>query len=78
MGNTHKIYLASSWRNQYQPKMVETLQAEGHDVYDFRNPPNGSGFGWEQLDPNWESWPVRSYREALRHPIAEAALYGAL
>lgn len=46
----HRIYLASSWRNEAQPGAVEALRDMGHEVYDFRNPPNGAGFGWEQLD----------------------------
>lgn len=49
-----KIYVASSWRNEFQPRVVEELRALGHDVYDFRNPPNKSGFGWEQVNPNHE------------------------
>ena len=46
----HRIYLASSWRNPDQPATVAALRDMGHEVYDFRNPPNGAGFGWEQLD----------------------------
>ena len=36
-----KIYVASSWRNEYYPEVVEKLREAGHDVYDFRNPPSG-------------------------------------
>lgn len=43
------VYVASSWRNPVQPLVVKTLQGEGVDCYDFRNPPNGAGFGWEQV-----------------------------
>ena len=50
------------------------LRKCGHEVYDFRNPPKKSGFGWEQVMPNY----VRSgtvepeeYRAALQHPIAK-------
>ena len=32
------IYVASSWRNAYQPEVVARLRSEGHSVYDFRNP----------------------------------------
>jgi len=35
-----RIYLASSWRNEEQPFLVKMLEAEGHLVYDFRNPMN--------------------------------------
>lgn len=37
-----KIYVASSWRNEYQPMIIPVLLSMGHEVYDFRNPPNGS------------------------------------
>ncbi len=33
-----KIYVASSWRNERQPAIIERLRAEGHNVYDFRKP----------------------------------------
>jgi len=33
-----KFYVASNWRNQYQPRVVELLRLMGHEVYDFRNP----------------------------------------
>ena len=35
-----RIYVASSWRNKYFPEVVECLRAEGHEVFDFRNPPH--------------------------------------
>ena len=42
-----KIYVASSWRNEYYPEVVAKLREAGHDVYDFRNPPSGDpGFKW--------------------------------
>jgi hypothetical protein len=67
-----RIYLASSWRNEVQPAVVERLRAEGHAVYDFRNPPNGTGgFKWADIDPDWESWSPERYRALLlAHPIA--------
>lgn len=67
-----KIYVASSWRNTFQPEVVEKLRQAGHEVYDFRNPPNGSGgFAWSDIDPNWENWNTEEYFTALEHPIAE-------
>jgi hypothetical protein len=71
-----RIYLASSWRNPQQPELVTTLRAEGHEVYDFRNPPGGSGFGWEQLDPDWNrdapagQTSVWTYLDMIDHPVA--------
>ena len=36
-----RIYLASSWRNPWQPSVLKALREAGHEVYDFRNPPHG-------------------------------------
>lgn len=64
-----KIYVASSWRNQFQPDVVEFLRAHGHEVYDFRNPPDGrGGFAWSGVDPLWEQWTTKEYQKALQHP----------
>ncbi len=66
-----KIYLASSWRNPHQPMIVEELRAEGHEVYDFRNPGHGEkGFAWSEIDPDWKEWAPAEYRAALEHPAA--------
>lgn len=67
-----KIYVASSWRNPYQPGVVELLRQLGHEVYDFRNPaPGNKGFAWSDIDEDWEEWNTGQYVEALEHPIAE-------
>lgn len=66
-----KIYVASSWRNQDQPHIVEFLREDGHDVYDFRNPtPGNIGFHWSEIDKNWKNWTKYSYRKCLDHPVA--------
>lgn len=66
-----RIYVASSWRNEYQPLVVSDLREAGHEVYDFRNPPSGSGgFGWSQIDPDWKDWTTEQYVQNLTHPIA--------
>lgn len=67
-----RIYLASSWRNPYQPDAVTMLRTAGHEVYDFRNPPNGvKGFAWSEIDPEWLGWKAEQYRDLLTtHPIA--------
>ena len=68
-----KIYLASSWRNLYQPAAVAMLRAFGHEVYDFRNPPGGieNGFRWSEIDPEWEKWTAADYRKNLTSPLAQ-------
>jgi hypothetical protein len=66
-----KIYLASSWRNGRYEEVLRCLRLAGHEVYDFKNPrPGDHGFHWSEIDPDWESWPARSLREALNHPLA--------
>lgn len=72
-----RIYLASSWRNLHQPRILRLLRASGHEVYDFRHPseqgPRGApdaGFSWSDIDPEWQSWTPEQYSEALRHPVA--------
>ncbi len=66
------IYVASSWRNPYYPEVVKRLRAEGHQVYDFRNPPHGgNGFHWTDIDENAPNWSFEEYSEGLHHPKAE-------
>ena len=52
-----KIYVASSWRNEYYPEVVAKLREAGHDVYDFRNPPSGDpGFKWSSVSEDYMEW----------------------
>jgi hypothetical protein len=68
-----KIYVASSWRNGYQPDVVAFLRQNDHEVYDFRNPaPGNDGFNWREIDPGWRDWTIPQYVAALNHPIAQA------
>ena len=67
-----RVYVASSWRNQYFPEVVKRLREAGHEVYDFRNPPHGgAGFHWTDIDPNAPDWTYAQYAEGLHHPLAE-------
>lgn len=71
---SRKIYVASSWRNSFQPSILAALREVGHTCYDFRNPgPNEHGFAWSQTDPDWAKWTLRAYIDALGHPISFAA-----
>jgi hypothetical protein len=75
-----KIYVASSWRCEYQPLAVERLRELGHEVYDFRGAGTGwgelqgveGGFHWSEVDPDWRLWPkdIPRYLAGLRHPRA--------
>lgn len=65
------VYVASSWRNQYYPVVVEALLDAGIDVYDFRNPAkDNKGFHWSELDPGWENWAFAEFASHLDDPIA--------
>jgi hypothetical protein len=70
-----RIYVASSWRNTLQPGVVSLCRSAGHDVYDFRNPPNRTGFGWGQAAlqraPDGTAT-AAELRVALEHPVAVA------
>lgn len=69
-----RIYVASSWRNEIQPEVVKALRAEGHEVYDFKNPkPGDHGFGWGQVGlVRWEDGTCTpaELQKALKHPRA--------
>lgn len=47
---TRRIYVASSWRNNFQQAVVHILRAAGFEVYDFQNPPGGKGFAWDDVE----------------------------
>ena len=66
-----KIYVASSWRNEYQPEVVRALREANHEVYDFRNPTaDDRGFSWAEIDSAWRDWTMEQFIDALDHPIA--------
>lgn len=70
-----KIYVASSWRNPYYPEVVSRLRQEGHEIYDFRNPPHGgNGFRWTEIDENAPNWSFEEYSEvcSTRRPNANS------
>lgn len=46
---SRRIYVASSWRNGFQPAVVAILNAAGFEVYDFKNPPAKTGFHWSEV-----------------------------
>lgn len=68
---TARIYVASSWRNPYQPAIVSLLRDHGHQVYDFRNPPHSTGFAWREIGLDASNCTAEEYRHALlTHPRA--------
>ena len=70
------VYVASSWRNYFQPGIISVLKAAGIPAYDFREPT--SAFAWEQVMPHYtpgsEDIAIVDYLEAMKHPLAQAGL----
>lgn len=66
------VYLASSWRNPLYLGVVATLKAAGIEHYDFRNPPDGTAFSWEQIGGVPGPTPLDVYLKMIDHPVAVA------
>jgi hypothetical protein len=70
------VYVASSWRNEEQPVFCDMLSKMAIAHYDFRNPPERTGFGWQDVMIDWDiNDPLvrpNDYLYALEHPMAEA------
>ena len=67
------IYVASSWRNDYQPMVVKALRKVGYEVYDFKSPKGDDyGFHWSEIDGGWQKWNFEEYINALNHPLSES------
>jgi hypothetical protein len=60
-----RVYVASSWRNQYQREVVRLIREAGHQVYDFRSPPGKVGFQWKDVEEGWKAWDMPTYRKLL-------------
>jgi hypothetical protein len=74
-GGPLKIYVASSWRNELQPRVVSTLRSAGHEVHDYKESASGHGEPTvEQVDDltRMRFEPAR-FRELLtQHPMARS------
>lgn len=70
MTDSQYVYVASSWRNKFQPAICATLKAASIPHYDFRNPNGGTGFAWSEIDPGWQAWRAVDYITKLDHPRA--------
>lgn len=72
-----RVYVASSWRNDYYNLLLSDLVEAGHDVWNWRKPPTGgSGFRWQ--DTGLETYEhgdkisANAWRAMLKHEIAQA------
>lgn len=71
--NKSKIYVASSWDNQYHDTIVNVLMALGHDVFDYRRPTtNKKGFNWNQ-SMDAKTLTVDEYIKSLNSPKSSKA-----
>lgn len=71
-----KIYVASSWKNDHQPVVVDALKYYSHEVYDFRHPKKGDGgFSWSQIEGEMGkeagTWTPKEWSEGLTHESAQ-------
>ena len=68
------VYVASSWRNDLQPAVVDAIRAAGIGAYDFKNPDGGTGFHWSEvgLQRNNDAADVAEYLTALERPRSQA------
>lgn len=66
------VYLASSWRNAEQPRVLKLLRDAGHPTYDFREPtPGEHGFSWKETTADGQPpRTVASLLASLQHPVA--------
>lgn len=75
---TGPIYVASSWRNEHYPSVVEALRQRDIDCYDFRNPTEGGyGFSWRDCGDlvgddyrHGDQFAPPHLLEILRHPVS--------
>jgi hypothetical protein len=72
-----KVYVASSWRNEYYHQLLTDLVECGHAVWDWRNPPTGgNGFRWQDCGQteyqHGDKITVDDWRRLLHHPVAGA------
>jgi hypothetical protein len=66
------VYVASSWRCETQQMVCHVLDAANIEYYDFKNPPENTGFAWSEVMPsfdiNEQRADVKEYLAALDHP----------
>lgn len=66
-----RIYVASSWRNEYYSDVIAALRDAGHEVFDWKNPhPGWNGFHWSEIDAHWHAWNPETFRSMLDHPLS--------
>lgn len=68
---TTQIYVASSWRNTEQPRVVKALRSAGYGVYDFKD----EGFAFSDVplpfSHQHESLENNEYLDLIAHPMCD-------
>lgn len=66
---TRRIYVASSWRNTFQPAIIHLLRTvPTFEVYDFKD---ADGFHWSSVaGVGWEEAGPEEYLSFVDHPLA--------
>lgn len=62
-----RIYVASSWRNEFYTSVLHQLRSHGHEVHDWRE----DGFSWRAIDEHWSAWTPSQYLAGLKTETAE-------
>jgi hypothetical protein len=75
-----KLYVASSWRNEYQQVLVQRLREDGHAVYDYKHPWGfDDGFHWSRTPVpsgrHRDEWRFGDFIDALKTDPAQHACY---
>lgn len=61
------VYVASSWRNDHQPNIIEAIRALGIECYDFKD---SDGFHWKEAGLEHKGCTFDEYIEALGTHVA--------
>lgn len=68
-----RVYISSSWSNDFQPDLVRQLRERGHKVYDFRHPSGRDDNNvWDELGINKQSVSGKVFDAAISDPAAES------
>lgn len=72
-----KVYVASSWRNEYYYQVLNKVIEGGHNAWDWRMPPTGgNGFRWQDCGQtgyqHGDKVKPSEWRALLAHERAQA------
>lgn len=66
-----RIYISSSWKNEFQQSMVQLLREQNHKVYDFQHPHGRTDKNvWSDLGVSNDNMTNEQFAEAITHQTA--------